>query len=470
MSGIFHDPYNQTAPLRVFHVAPHVAVLFTPSIITTARPPPLRKPSHSPQHHSAASRTPAPAEMCTNLIRLYPPHPLRSLAVPNLPSVAPGTHSSFDTPAVIVSRTRRASYSTIDQIQATRHLHPMRPCHIYDIHHCSLRHPSTPLLHEFAAPHVARQHLPNVLAHYAPRLQISCAMPMDALRHQYDAHLPRSGLFLAPFSPRAGLWGFVSGAGFELDSVPRGGGISLGSGARTIPAKTGTAHLWTGASSGAGPAAGQARDLGPALRERMAKPSQAATGQPFLCVQQAEIARAGDTEVHPAPLMPPPDLHIDHPVSTRASTRFGAIPLAPPFRTSCFSLTRNVAATCDLKELEVDLGADLSRVESSRMSDLTRLADLNLRRLKCATWLFPGIDNGLEAVQYSKFEYIQCSLLRHVLLGLLWNIFHPGFSRSLPPFNLSVHENIFKLEFTPFISTSQCNFPSANSQISLAHL
>jgi hypothetical protein len=51
--------------------------------------------------------------MRTKFIRLHPPHPLRSLTVPDLPSVAPGAYFAFDTPAVIVlcvSRTRRASY------------------------------------------------------------------------------------------------------------------------------------------------------------------------------------------------------------------------------------------------------------------------------------------------------------------------------------------------------------------------
>ncbi|KAJ7292500.1 hypothetical protein C8J57DRAFT_1549573, partial [Mycena rebaudengoi] len=58
---------RQPAPLRVLYVAPHVAVLSTPSIIITARPPPLHWSSHFPQHHSAAAHTPAPVEIRTNV-------------------------------------------------------------------------------------------------------------------------------------------------------------------------------------------------------------------------------------------------------------------------------------------------------------------------------------------------------------------------------------------------------------------
>ncbi|KAJ7253657.1 hypothetical protein C8J57DRAFT_1659940 [Mycena rebaudengoi] len=90
----------QPAPLRVSHVS----VLSTPSIIITARPPPLRRPSHCPQRHSTAAHTPAPAEMLTNSAPTTFTHPPRSS------QCCPGAYSSFDTPAVIVSRTRCASY------------------------------------------------------------------------------------------------------------------------------------------------------------------------------------------------------------------------------------------------------------------------------------------------------------------------------------------------------------------------
>ncbi|KAJ7234730.1 hypothetical protein C8J57DRAFT_1729017 [Mycena rebaudengoi] len=192
---------------------------------------------------------------------------------------------------------------------------------------------------------VARQHLPNVslrLPRYPARLMLPvrrsgvsifpCATPMDALRHRYDAHLHRSGLFPSPFGPRAGsatsdgwepdpdLAPFrappyypllfsrlddqrspyahslrssparptksFSGVGFELSTLSLSAEGSLGSGARTLPASE---RLIVAAPSSCYSVPFEVRRRagnrsGPAPRE----------GEPSAGAEQAEITRAGD--------------------------------------------------------------------------------------------------------------------------------------------------------------------------------
>ncbi|KAJ7235421.1 hypothetical protein C8J57DRAFT_1728701 [Mycena rebaudengoi] len=371
--------------------------------------PPLRRPSHCPQHHSAATRTPAPAEMRTNSIHLFPrTHYARSPS-PIFPVLPPAPTPPSTLPPFVAT-------ATIDQIQATRH-----PIASFD----ATRHPyfaDSPYATSRAAPHVARQHLPNVPLRL-PRYLAPLVLPVRR------SHVPRpwttpfatnttricsaaacspsrlaraqglrpgtgrnpmltledcpgiaaavlfvptrapprhssfvlttiarpttksfTGFFsrflCAPAAP-TGVWNTVlkksgeiclPGRGWELRQwrrlrarlcpsrrrdllvtgrghYPRGRALD-GSSLHPLAARALLLlrFLWSRLRADGSAPAGQARDLGPAPRERMVKPSQAATGQPLLSVQQAEIARAGDTgHMHNA-----------------ASTRFGAIPLAPP--------------------------------------------------------------------------------------------------------------------------------------------
>ncbi|KAJ7288649.1 WD40-repeat-containing domain protein [Mycena rebaudengoi] len=119
----------------------------------------------------------------------------------------------------------------------------------------------------------------------------SCPTPMSPSR----MFCPLATAVRPRWAHPSAIWllGLLSPVLPEAPTSPSTPRLSLYS-ACPAPAALRTAPGESPSRSTATATADQPRDVGPATRERMVKPSQAATGRPFLCVQQAEIARVGD--------------------------------------------------------------------------------------------------------------------------------------------------------------------------------
>ncbi|KAJ7292431.1 hypothetical protein C8J57DRAFT_9 [Mycena rebaudengoi] len=180
------------------------------------RRPPLCSSSDSPQRHSAAAHTPVPAEM-----RAMIPTPFASIPCPHYAHGGPALQqsgcsgcsapccprrlllprhrrhcSACPAPATLrtapgESPSRSTTTTTADhcnELQATRHSHPARLCHIYDIHH---RAPWTPLLLGFTVCHLPR------ITH----TRAMCRAPASTQHPAPPPSIPR-----APYAPRSQIW------------------------------------------------------------------------------------------------------------------------------------------------------------------------------------------------------------------------------------------------------------------------